>query len=382
MNIKLKSIFALASLCAASFAQEPTPAPAADATPAPVAEAAPAPATEPVSAPAEEPVASPAEESVVEPVAAPAEEAVSPVAESAPASEPTLAAPVAVRQSSANSINPAPDASEDEFAPKAVRNGESSATSRSSTNGASESQPKQKIVYETVHMGVNGVPVRTIYVAESSPQESEELKEMMERFPMEFKIGVQGSVNSYYLSNDTYGSDDVWYSESFSGLSWRAGVVAIIPLNKTSMGVKAGVLYEQSDASESYYVNEVPTTFKFEQKKLDIPVLFTFKAPGSRLYFDLGAQVSIPLQDELKVSFTDSKSSKKVKSSMDMMDEDYRNSIDWSMVFGFSIMANKYVSLDLHAELGLSEAYEGYMDFLDLSLSSSSFGIGLTIYPF
>lgn len=356
MNIKCKSLLTLAVLCSATFAQEPVPA---------VDQAVNTPVDVPSagiddSVPAE--LTPAAESAFVD--AAPAEIA-APVTESAPAD----VAPVETAAAST--------ALEDEVAPQAVRNGKSISTSQ--PPAAETPRKNSKVVYETVYMGVDGIPVRTVYVAENSPADSAKMSEMMAQFPMEFKLGVQASVNSYYLSNSESGYD--WY-ESFDGLSWRAGVVAIIPLNQTSMGVKVGVLYEQSNASESYYVNKVPTTFKFEQKKLDVPVLFTFKAPGSRMYFDLGAQVSIPLQDELKVSFTDPDADKKVKSNIDMIDEDFRNSIDWSIVCGFSIMANKYISLDLRAELGLSETYEGYIDFLDLGLNSSSFGIGLTVYPF
>ena len=46
-------------------------------------------------------------------------------------------------------------------------------------------------------------------------------------------------------------------------------------------------------------------------------------------------------------------------------------------------MANKYVALDVHANLGLSDLYDGYLDdIVDLNLASSSFGIGVTLYPF
>lgn len=366
MNLKMKSTLAVASFAAIAFAQDAAP------VAAPASETA-APAE--VKADAayqnlEKDVPETAAESSVPEESAPVavrneSEAPAPVAEIAPAAEPAPAAPV------------------EGPAPVAVRNGGSSAAQP--VTEPAKPTPKKTTYVERVYIGMDGTPVHTVYVAETSGQDTVTLDQLRGRYPMEFKIGVQGSINGYYMSNGEYGD---WDEETFDGLSWRAGVSAIIPLNEYTMGVKLGVLYEQSNASENYYVNKVPTTFKFEQKKLDIPVLFTFKSMDSRIYFDMGAQLSVPLQDELKVSFTDPDTKDKKKSKVDLIDDDYRNSLDWSLVFGFSVLANKYISLDVRAELGLSDLYDGYLsaagqtDVLDLNLSTSSFGVGITVYPF
>ena len=84
---------------------------------------------------------------------------------------------------------------------------------------------------------------------------------------MKFKVGAHGSVGAYQLA----GSE--WDSDHYDGMVWKAGVMSIIPLNEYTMGIKVGVLYEQAKASESYRIYDVPTTFKFSQKKIDIPVL-------------------------------------------------------------------------------------------------------------
>lgn len=372
MNLILKSAFVAATFAAAAFAQDAAPV-APEASTAELAVKADAAYTNleqevPESAPTavrSEPAPAEAAAPVAEatPVVPP-EPVADPVAEPAPVQE----APVAS----------ASEAAADPVAPQTVRNGDSSA--KPAAQPAPQPVTKQTYV-ERVYISPSGVPVRTLYVAEeSSGQDTVTMDQLMGRYPVEFKIGVQASINSYYLSNGEYGD---WDEESFDGLSWRAGISALIPLNEYTMGIKLGVLYEQSTASENYYVNKVPTHFKFEEKKLNIPVLFSFKSSSSRFYFDLGAQMSIPLQDELKVSYTDEDSKKKVKSSVDLIDDDYRNAMDWSLVFGFSIMANKYVALDVHANLGLSDLYDGYLDdIVDLNLASSSFGIGVTLYPF
>lgn len=396
MNLKMSGLIATVALAAYGFAQEAAPAAPVAATPA-VETAAPAPETAAaVAEPAPVAVRGAEDASSAEPVeaaAAPATVEAAPAA--AQAAEPVAEenAPVAVRGAeSASSAAPAadvaaapaesapaPDASveaasaetapvaaEDEMAaPKAVRGADAS--------GASDASGRT-VYYESVYAGENGSPVRVLYVSRSAEKDSVTMDELMGLKPMKFKIGAQGFIGSYYMSNSE------WNGEEFDGMSWRAGLMAILPLNKYTMGVKLGVLYEQSEASETYDVNDVATGFKFCQKKLDVPVLFTFKSPNSRFYFDLGAQLSIPLQDELKISYTDS--GKSVKNKVDLIDKDFRNNLDWGFVFGFSVMANDYVSLDIRADVGLSNMYEGRLGPLDLDLSSSTFGVGLTVYPF
>jgi len=357
MNLKFVGIVSAFALSAA-FAQEP--APAAEPAVAPAEVAAPAaevaaPATE--AAPAAEQSAAPAE------VSAPAAPAAEPVAEqpAAPVAD-VAVAPKAVRGESAAPA--APVAEPVVAAPKAVRGAD---------------QESRTVLYESVYTRNDGVPVRTVYVAQRSSKDTTTLDELMGLVPMQFKIGASGSVGSYYLSGSR------WDSDSYDGVSWRAGLMSIIPLNQYTMGLKLGLLFEKSEASESYnyYDNSdsrVPVKFTFRQMKLDIPVLFTFKGSTSNFYFDVGAQVSVPLKDKLKVSY--SKGDTSVKTYTDMIDEDKRNPADWGLVFGFSVMANKYLSVDVHGDLGLSDLYDDHESFYSLDLSSSAFTLGVTFYPF
>lgn len=366
MNLKLKGLLSIFAVSAA-FAAEPmaTAEPVVSNDPAVVTATESVPVAESASA-----VEAPAPEASVE-VAAPAVETAAQAEPAAPAVDPSAPA-------------------EEDFAPQVVRNGEPGPKAEEpkaepSVPAVAVEEPEvvaptavRQVYYERVHVGPDGIPVRTIYVAQAPQKDTTSLDYLMGLVPMTFKIGAQAMVGSYYMSD----SDNSWDGASFDGLAWRAGISAIIPLNQYTMGIKLGVLYEQSYASENYYIEKVPTSFRFEQKKLDIPVLFTFKASNSSFFFDLGAQISIPLQDELEVSFTDSETSKKIKSRLDLIDNDYRNPIDWSLVFGFSVMANKYVSLDVRADVGLSNIYEGTLDYIGLNLDASTFGIGVTVYPF
>ena len=282
------------------------------------------------------PAAAPAEESAPVAVrgaetAAPAEQA-APVAEAPVEQAAPAAAPVSTVEEPAVVV-----------APKAVRNADSDAD-------------------------------RTAASARAVEQFRDAMDELRGLYPMKLKVGAHGSVGAYQLS----GND--WDSDQYSGLSWRAGIMSIIPLNQYTMGIKLGVLYEQSKASESYYVNDVPTNFRFSQKKIDVPVLFTFKAASSRIYFDLGVEMSIPLYDKLRISYTDSKDEKHT-SRIDMMDE-YRTSADCAFVFGFSVLANDYLSLDVSANLGVSDLYDGHLKYMNLNLDASSLNLGITVYPF
>jgi len=369
MNRRLTGILSVLALSAMSFAQAPAAAaPAAAPAAEPVA-AAPAAAPAEQSAPAATEQAAPATETAAAPEAAPA----AVTAESAPEAE---AAPVAVRgaDAAAPAAEPASAPVEEPavtVAPKAVRG----ADPQSSDEAVQRFRDARNTVYyETVYTGEDGVPVRTVYVAQRDAKDTVTMDKLMGLYPMKFKIGARGSVGAYQMA----GSE--WDSDHYDGMVWKAGIMSLIPLNEYTMGIKLGVLYEQAKASESYTIYGVPTTFEFSQKKIDIPVLFTFKAANSRIYFDLGVEMSVPLYDKLRISYTD-KEDKKHSSRTDMMD-DYRNPIDWAFAFGFSIMANQYVSLDIAANLGMSDLYDGHMKYMNLNLDASSFNVGLTFYPF
>ena len=349
MNRKITGILSSLALAVMAYAQDA-------ATPATAA---------PVAAPAA--VAEPAPEAAPEVVPTPAaSEAEAPEAETAPA---------AVRGADAVAAPVAEPAAVEEpavtVAPKAVRG----ADKQSSDEAVQRFRDARNTVYyETVYTGEDGVPVRTVYVAQRDAKDTVTMDKLMGLHPMKFKIGAHGSVGAYQMA----GSD--WDSDHYDGMVWKAGLMSIIPLNEYTMGIKVGVLYEQARASESYYVNGLPTSFEFSQKKIDIPVLFTFKAASSRIYFDLGVEMSVPLYDKLRISYTDKKD-KKHSSRTNMMD-DYRNSIDWAFAFGFSVMANQYISLDVMANLGMSDLYDGHMNYMNLNLDASSFNVGLTFYPF
>ena len=353
MNRKITGILSVLALSAFTFAQEGAAATAAPAAAAPAEEAAPVAvrgADAPAAAAAEAPAAT---EQATAPVAA---EAPAAVAEAPAAAEPVEEPAVVV-------------------APKAVRGaGKNEDVGPSSEAAQRFRDARNTVYYETVYTGQDGVPVRTVYVAEREGKDTVTLDYLRGLYPMSFKIGAHASVGAYQLA----GND--WDSDQYNGMNWKAGIMSIIPLNAYTMGIKLGVLYEQAKASESYIVNEVPTSYKFSQKKIDIPVLFTFKAATSRIFFDLGAEMSIPVYDKLRLSYTDAKDNKHTD-KIDMMD-DYRNSMDWAFVFGFSVMANQYISLDISANLGMSDLYDGHMKYLNLNLDASSFNVGISVYPF
>ena len=354
MNRKLTGILSSLALAVMAYAQDAAAPAAAASVAAPAAVAEPAPEAAPEVAPA--PAASETETSEAE--SAPTAVRGGDVA-AAPAAEP-VAEPAAVAEPAVT------------VAPKAVRG----ADKQSSDEAVQRFRDARNTVYyETVYTGEDGVPVRTVYVAQQrDAKDTVTMDKLMGLHPMKFKIGAHGSVGAYQMA----GND--WDSDHYDGMVWKAGLMSIIPLNEYTMGIKVGVLYEQAKASESYYVNEVPTSFEFSQKKIDIPVLFTFKAASSRIYFDLGVEMSVPLYDKLRVSYTDKKG-KKHSGRTNMMD-DYRNSIDWAFAFGFSVMANQYVSLDIMANLGMSDLYDGHVNYMNLNLDASSFNVGLTFYPF
>ena len=346
MNRKITGILSVLALSAFTFAQEPAAAPVA-ATAAPAAAAS-----------AEE--ATPAEEAA--PVAVRGADA---------------AAPVEQNAAPANAVAEPVEEPAVVVAPKAVRGADDADKAAASAKAVEQFRDARNTVYyETVYTREDGVPVRTVYVAQREGKDTVTMDELKGLYPMKFKIGARASVGAYQLA----GND--WDADQYSGVTWRAGLVSTIPLNDYTMGIKLGVLYEQSKASESYYIGEdaVATNFKFSQKKIDVPVLFTFKSATSRFFFDLGVEMSIPVYDKLRVSYTDEKDQKH-SSRVDLL-EDYRTNMDWAFVFGFSIMANDYLSLDISANLGVSDLYDGHLKYMNMNLDASSLNFLISFYPF
>ena len=347
MNHKISGILSVLALSAFAFAQEPAAAPAAA---APAAEA---------PAVAEQPAA---------PEAAPAAVAGQPAAPAADAN--------------ANAAAAAP-AAEEAPAPVAVRGGEVPAQEPAVAAPApTETKTVTKIVYQPVYTtepttvrNAEYTPVQTVYVAQAPGKDTVTFDELRGFVPIKTLIGLQGAVGSYIISSNR---DNFDYFEDYYGLTWRVGAFTVFPLTDYTVGLRLGVLYEQSEASttETYISNSIKA--KFKQRKIDVPVLFAFKSPRSTFMFEVGTQMSFPIKDEFKVSYTDE------SYKLDMIDKDYRKMLDWDLVIGFAVRANKYVGLDFQINGGFSEMYDCEKVEYDLfnlnSLSASSFMLGLSFY--
>lgn len=349
MNIKMKSIVTVLAMSALAFAAEPaapTAVRAADAA-APVAATPAAEPAAPAAAPAPEAQApaAPAEEASVEPVAPTAVRAADAAAPVAAAPAPAEPAPVAAA--------PAP--------------------SQQRRVDVDTLQPA--VVYRTTT-----VPVKTVYVAEKPGEDTVTLDELRGLVPLRFNVGVQGFLGGYFLNDYAY------YDNSFDDFTWRLGLAALLPLNKFSVAMKVGVLYEQSLAGGTlHYDNRSTRTttvynLDFKQRKIDVPVLFSFKAPYSSLMFDLGLQASVAFYDKFKLSYTED--GKKHSERIDMLDEGYRKKMGWDLVFGIEYWANKHIALDIRFDVGFTDLYDSFDDdIIKLSdLSSSAFVIGLSYY--
>ena len=366
MNLKITGI--VSALAAMSFAAPEAPA-ATAAEAAPATEAA-APATATTETVAPETAA--AEAPAAEPAAAPA-------AATAASAEPATAA--APEQAAADAAPAEEPAAEEAGAPMAVRGGEAPAPSESAPAAAAPA-PTQTVVYRTVYSAepveLSGTQVRTVYVTQASAPDSMSFDDLRGLVPMKWSLGVQGFIGSYHMYssyNDDYNLHD------YDGLTWRAGLVGIIPVTQYTIGVKVAALFEQSEAKASGHTPKYSLKGKFKQRKVDVPVLFAFKAPRSGLMFEIGTQASMAVKDEFRATI-DGKTSR-----LDMIDKDYRNTIDWDIVCGFSIMANRFLGFDFRFNVGISNLYDtDNSDSMKLfevdDLSSTSFLLGASFYIF
>ncbi len=372
MNLKITGIVSVLALAAMSFAApEAAPAAAAAELAAPAAAATEAaPATE-AAAPAATAAAA---------TEAPAAEA--PAAETAATAAPAEPAAEAAPEQTAAPAAEAP--AEEAGAPMAVRGGETPAASETApaATAATAPAPTQTVVYRTVYSAepveLSGTQVRTVYVTQTSAPDSMSFDDLRGLVPMKWSLGVQGFIGSYHMYSSY---DDNYNLHDYDGLTWRAGLVGIIPVTQYTIGVKVAALFEQSEAKASGHTAKYSLKGKFKQRKVDVPVLFAFKAPRSGLMFEIGTQASMAVKDEFRATI-DGKTSR-----LDMIDKDYRNTIDWDIVCGFSIMANRYLGFDFRFNVGISNLYdtdnsESMKLFEVDDLSSTSFLLGASFYIF
>lgn len=339
MNIKLSALVSVLALTTSLFAVEPV-------------------ASTPASnenAPAETPanVATNAQSSASAPeaVAAPSSETLS-VNLAETSAQPAAEEPVIPAAEPVNDV-----VAEDPSAPVAVRGGTVPEAAPAATAAPASTQQPQtttvtKVIYQPVYspeptaVRSDYVPVKTVYVAQQTTgADTVSFDELRGLIPMKTTLGLQGFIGSYGMSGDHGYYDDF---ESYTGMTWRIGAFGIIPVSEYSVGVKVGAMYEQSEGSES--ARKIKA--KIKQSKIDIPVTFVFKAPRSRLMFEVGAEASIAIRDELKVTSNGS------SSKLDMLDKDFRKPVDWNMVCGFSVGANQYISLDFRFDIGFASMYD------------------------
>lgn len=349
MNIKIKSIVSLIALSTAAFAADPI-----------------IPAAEPTVATPESQVSLPADAN-----APTAEQTVA--TETAPITEPV------VQEAPQTEIPETSPIAEDVYAPTAVRGGEVPAQKTAPVQTPAAQQTVYYPVYTPEPTAVRQegyVPVQTVYVAQNPSKDTVSFEELRGFVPMKLSFGIQAFIGTYQLSGDE------WYDiDTYDGFTWRAGAFGVFPLNEYTIGLKTGLLFEQSNASATVdMIDDSGTIYqvnsKFKQRKLDIPLLFSFKAPRSSFMFDVGTQISIPVKDEFRISYDDE------VFKYDMIDKEYRNSIDWNLVFGFSVKANNFLAFDLRFDCGFTNIYSSMKEWRIDDLSSSAFLLGVSFYIF
>ena len=375
MNLRVSGIISVLALATAALAAPQAQPATTPETTAPAAEA---------------PQASAAE------TAAPADASTGPAAE-APATEAAAQAPAddaaTATESPTNAAEaptePATDAAavEEAPAPMAVRGGEAPAQTQEAAAPATAPAPTRKVVYQTVYspepVELSGGRVHTVYVTQSAAPDTIDFDELRGLVPLKLTFGLQGFVGSYHMYS-TYNDD--YYINDYNGLTWRAGLFGVIPVNQYSIAVKVAALFEQSEAKASGSSRQYPTLKgKFKQRKVDVPVIFGFKAPRSTLMCEIGTQASFAIKDEFRTTIDNSVEKK--TSKLDMMDKDFRSTMDWDILCGFSIMANRFIGFDFRFDVGISTLYDSdnseAMKLFNVDdLSTMSFILGASFYIF
>ena len=309
--------------------------------------------------------AAPATETV-----APAPVAEAPAAQAAPAAAPAPADDIAALEQEL--------APEKLFAePSAVRgaNAEKPVQTQASTTKKFVYRP----VYSPSEIEPNSGAVKTIYVAEDDRKSTISMDELRGLIPFQFTFGVQAFIGGAFLSGD----NGRYEYDRYSGIFWSVGGFALFPLDEYNMALKTGVIFEHDKVSNSY--NEVyKETYgewrvSFSQYRISVPMLLSLKGAKSNLYFDVGVQPSFAVGDKFRMRYSKDHS---LNRKDDMLDNDSRQALDWSIVLGFGVRANRYVGFDARFNWGINNQYEDYDHWSVNNLSSKSFTVGATFYAF
>jgi hypothetical protein len=233
-------------------------------------------------------------------------------------------------------------------------------------------------VYSSAEVETSGVPVKTIYVTEKPSAETIDMDDLRGLIPLKFTFGLQGFVGNEFLSGD----NGRYEYDRYYGLAWNFGAFVLFPLDEYNMAIKAGVMFEHDKVLNTYnYVyNATYGEYRvtFSQYRISLPILLSLKSARSSIFFDVGVQPSFATADKFKLKASD----KSVNIKEDMMDNDCRSAIDWSIVFGLGIRANRYVGFDARFTWGINNQYEDYNGWAVNNLSSKSFTVGATFYAF
>ncbi len=310
--------------------------------------------------------------------AAPAAQA--PVAQTAPAPEAAEPAPAAVRMKVTTNDDKM-QALEQELAPEALF------SEPSAVRGANAEKPvhrtSKKFVYKPVYspeeIETSGRPVKAIYVAEANHGDTITMDALRGFIPMQFTAGIQGFVGTNMLSGD----NGRYEYDRYYGMIWSIGAFALFPLDEYNMGFKTGVFFEHSKSSNSF--NDLNGTeygewrISFSQYRISLPLLLSLKGAKSSFTFDVGVQPSFAVADKFRMKFSKNSDANR---SDDMMKNECRSAIDWSLVLGLSLRANRYVGFDFRVNWGINNMYDDYNAYAINNLSSTSIAVGASFYAF
>lgn len=311
-------------------------------------------------------------------------EAPAPVAEATPAQ----VAPAQVEPAAEQAPAPAEDKFtqvENELAP------ENLFSEPTAVRGADAAKPVQKKttkkfvyrpVYSATEIETNNNAVKTIYVSEVASADTIDMDQLRGRVPLKFTFGIQGFVGNAFVSGD----NGRYEYDRYSGLAWSVGAFALFPLDEYNMAFKTGVMFDHDKVSNSYNdtYNETFGEYRtsFNQYRISVPLLLSLKSANSSFFFDVGVQPSFAVSDEFKLKSSDQTSNKAVNIKEDMMDNDYRSVIDWSIVFGFGIRANRYIGFEARFIWGINNQYDDFNAWPINNLSSKAVTVGATFYAF
>ncbi|MCQ2055289.1 MAG: outer membrane beta-barrel protein [Fibrobacter sp.] len=229
-------------------------------------------------------------------------------------------------------------------------------------------QPSKRAAAEPVKTKQQAKAEQKRIAKEEKQKRIQEIQNRREQYRQKITYGANAFIGSAELLTGSQ-NDDL-----DNGLGWSAGARLTLPLSDFIWFFQTGFQFisRTTSHSDSYTAEKN----KIKMYNLALPLLIGANAGYTRISFNLGIQLEFPIYNKLTSYYKGEKIY-----TLDNIDKDNMEYVDWDFILGASVKAAKHFSIDLRLTAGISEIYSDlyykneYWDY-----STIDYQIGFSLY--